>query len=121
MVVFTIVFGTLAKLPLEGVACPILVFAAMLPWQFFANALGKCSNSLIGNANLIAQVYFPRLIVSASSVIVSFADFLISGMIMLALMAWYNFIPSWWILTLWQHCSSKEALHLFAQPNGGDN
>lgn len=100
MVVFTIVFGTLAKLPSEGVPYPILVFAAMLPWQFFANALSECSNSLIGNANLIAKVYFPRLIVPASSVIVSFVDFLISGMILLGLMAWYNFIPSWRILTL---------------------
>lgn len=100
MVVFTIVFGTLAKLPSEGVPYPILVFAAMLPWQFFANALSECSNSLIGNANLISKVYFPRLIVPASSVIVSFVDFLISGMILLGLMAWYNFIPSWRILTL---------------------
>jgi len=100
MVVFSVVFGTLAKLPSEGVPYPILVFAAMLPWQFFANALSECSNSLIGNANLISKVYFPRLIVPASSVIVSFVDFLVSGMIMLGLMAWYNFVPSWRILML---------------------
>jgi lipopolysaccharide transport system permease protein len=100
-IVFTIVFSTLAKLPSEdGAPYPILVFAAMLPWQFFANALTECSNSLINNANLIAKVYFPRLIVPASAVIVSFVDFLISGMILLALMAWYNFVPSWRILTL---------------------
>jgi lipopolysaccharide transport system permease protein len=101
MVVFTVVFGNLANLPSEGNApYPILVFAAMLPWQFFANALAESSNSLIGNANLISKVYFPRLIVPASSVIVSFVDFLISGMILLALMAWYNFVPSWRIVTL---------------------
>jgi len=100
MVVFTIVFGKLAKLPSEGVPYPILVFAAMLPWQFFSNALSGCSNSLISNANLIAKVYFPRLIVPASAVIVSFVDFLISGMILLGLMAWYDFLPSWRILTL---------------------
>jgi lipopolysaccharide transport system permease protein len=101
MVVFTIVFGSLAKLPTEGNApYPILVFSAMLPWQFFANALAECSNSLIGNANLISKVYFPRLIVPASSVIVSFVDFLISGIILLALMVWYNFVPSWRIVTL---------------------
>lgn len=99
MIVFTIVFGTLAKLPSEA-PYPILVFAAMLPWQFFANALSECSNSLISNANLISKVYFPRLIVPTSAVIVSFVDFLISGMILLALMAWYNFVPSWRILTL---------------------
>ena len=62
MIVFTVVFGRLAKLPSEGVPYPILVFAAMLPWQFFANALSECSNSLISNANLLSKVYFPRLI-----------------------------------------------------------
>ncbi|MBD2493022.1 ABC transporter permease [Nostoc sp. FACHB-280] len=99
MVVFTVVFGNLAKLP-SSAPYPILVFAAMLPWQFFANALSDCSNSLIGNANLISKVYFPRLIVPLSSVIVSFVDFMISGTILLALMAWYNFVPDWRILTL---------------------
>ena len=99
MVVFTIVFGNLAKLP-SSAPYPILVFAAMLPWQFFSNALTECSNSLINNANLVSKIYFPRLIVPTSSVIVSFVDFLISGMILLALMAWYNFVPSWRILTL---------------------
>jgi len=100
MVVFTVVFGQLAKLPSQGVPYPILVFSAMLPWQFFANSLSECSNSLIGNANLISKVYFPRLIVPTSAVVVSFVDFLISGIILLALMAWYNFVPSWRILTL---------------------
>ncbi len=100
MIVFTIVFGKLAKLPSEGVPYPILVFAGMLPWQFFANALSECSNSLIFNSNLISKVYFPRLIVPGSAVIVSFVDFLISGMILLALMVWYNFVPDWHILTL---------------------
>ena len=100
MIVFTVVFGNLAKLPSEGVPYPILVFAAMLPWQFFANSLSESSNSLIVNANLVSKVYFPRLIVPASAVIVSFVDFLISGMILLALMAWYNFVPSWRIITI---------------------
>ncbi len=100
MVVFTLVFGNLAKLPSDGAPYPILVFAAMLPWQFFSNALGECSNSLISNANLISKVYFPRLIVPISAVIVSFVDFMISGMILLGLMAWYNFVPGWRILTL---------------------
>jgi len=100
MIVFTVVFGTLAKLPDEGVPYPILVFAAMLPWQFFANSLSECSNSLITNSNLISKVYFPRLIVPTSAVVVSFVDFMISGMILLGLMAWYDFVPSWRILTL---------------------
>ena len=101
MIVFTIVFGKIAKLPSEGDApYAILVFAAMLPWQFFANSLSECSNSLISNSNLIAKVYFPRLIIPTSAVVVSFVDFLISGMILLGLMAWYNFVPSWRIITL---------------------
>jgi len=100
MLVFTLVFGTLAKLPSGGAPYPILVFAAMLPWQFFANALSECSNSLINNANLLSKVYFPRLIVPTSAIIVSFVDFLISGMILLGLMAWYDFVPGWRILTL---------------------
>ncbi|MEQ8538027.1 MAG: ABC transporter permease [Coleofasciculus sp. D1-CHI-01] len=101
MVVFTVVFGKIAKLPSEaGAPYPILVFAAMLPWQFFANSLSECSNSLITNANLISKVYFPRLIVPTSAVIVSFVDFMISGIILLGLMAWYDFVPSWRIMTL---------------------
>ncbi|NES18040.1 MAG: ABC transporter permease [Symploca sp. SIO3E6] len=100
MIVFTVVFGNLAKLPSEGAPYPILVFAGTLPWQFFANSLSQSSNSLINNANLISKVYFPRLIVPSSAVIVSFVDFMISGIILLGLMAWYNFVPSWRIVTL---------------------
>lgn len=100
MVIFTIVFGRLAKLPSEGVPYPILVFAGMLPWQFFSNSLSECSNSLITNSNLISKIYFPRLIVPTSAVVVSFVDFMISGIILLGLMAWYNFVPSWRIVTL---------------------
>jgi lipopolysaccharide transport system permease protein len=100
MVVFTVLFGSLAKLPSGGAPYPILVFSAMLPWQFFANALAECSNSLVANSNLISKVYFPRLIVPTSAVIVSFVDFMISGMILLGLMAWFNFVPTWRILAL---------------------
>lgn len=101
MIVFTIIFGKIAKLPTEGNApYAIMVFAAMLPWQFFSNSLSGCSSSLITNANLVSKVYFPRLIVPTSAVVVSFVDFLISGIILLGLMAWYNFVPSWRIITL---------------------
>ncbi|MGB3309001.1 MAG: ABC transporter permease [Nodosilinea sp.] len=101
MVVFTVVFGRLANLPTEGSApYPILVFSALLPWQFFSNALSECSNSLITNANLISKVYFPRLVVPTSAVIVSFVDFLISGIILLGLLAWYQDIPSWRVVML---------------------
>lgn len=100
MIVFTIVFGRIANLPSDGVPYPILVFTAMLPWLFFSTALSEASNSLIGNANLISKVYFPRLIVPASSVIVCFVDFLISSLILAALMVWYQFMPDWRILFL---------------------
>jgi lipopolysaccharide transport system permease protein len=101
MIVFTVVFSSLAKLPSENnVPYPILIYAALLPWQFFSSALSECSNSLINNANLLSKVYFPRLIVPTSAVIVSFVDFMISGMILVGLMIWYNFIPDWRILTL---------------------
>ena len=100
MVIFVVVFSKLAKLPSEGVPYPILVFAALLPWQFFANAFTEAGNSLISNANMISKVYFPRLVVPASAVIVSFVDFLISGIILVALMLWYGFAVDWRIVTL---------------------
>ena len=100
MVVFVFVFSKLAKLPSDGVPYPILVFAALLPWQFFSNAFTEAGNSLISNANMISKVYFPRLVVPTSAVIVSFVDFLISGVILVGLMIWYGFTPDWRILTL---------------------
>ena len=100
MLVFTLVFSKLAKLPSDGVPYPILVFAALLPWQFFSNALTGAGESLISNASMISKVYFPRLVVPASAVIVSFVDFLISGIILVGLMLWYGFAPSWRILAL---------------------
>lgn len=101
MLVFTVVFGRIAKLPSEGAApYSILVFAAMLPWQFFASSLTESSNSLISNVNLVSKIYFPRLIVPASSVITSFVDFLISFVILVLLMVWYRYTPSWHLVVL---------------------
>lgn len=100
MVVLTVVFGRIAKMPSGDIPYPILVFAAMLPWQFFATSLSEASNSLVGNANLISKVYFPRLIIPAGAVITSMVDFLISFVLLIALMAWYQFIPDWRILML---------------------
>ena len=100
MIVFTIVFGKLAKMDSGNVPYPILVFAAMLPWQFLSNAFSGCSNSLIGNANLISKVYFPRLAIPASAVMVSFVDFFISLFLLFGLMIWYDFWPTWRIVTL---------------------
>lgn len=100
MIVFTVIFGKLAKFPSEGAPYAIMVYAAMLPWQLFANSLSESSSSLIGNANLISKVYFPRLIIPASAVIVSLVDFLISFSILFVLMIWYQFIPDWRMVTI---------------------
>jgi homopolymeric O-antigen transport system permease protein len=94
MIVLTVVFGKLAKLPSGGIPYPILVFCGMLPWQSFASALSESGNSLVSNANLISKVYFPRLIVPASSVITSLLDFLISASLLGVLMLWYSYLPS---------------------------
>jgi lipopolysaccharide transport system permease protein len=100
MVIFTVLFGRIAKMPSNGIPYPILVFAAMLPWQFFANSLSEASNSLIANTNLISKVYFPRLIIPAGSVITSLVDLLISAALMGVLMIWFRFMPDWRLLTL---------------------
>ncbi|MER3434704.1 MAG: phosphate ABC transporter permease [Leptolyngbya sp. ERB_1_1] len=101
MIVFTVIFGNLANLPTQGTTpYPILVLSALLPWQFFASSLAQTSNSLVNNANLISKIYFPRLIVPASAIVVNFVDFLVSGMLLLALMIWYHYVPSWRIITL---------------------
>ena len=101
MLVFTVIFGRIAKLPSEGTApYPLMVFAGMLPWTFFSSGLGEASGSLIGNSSLISKVYFPRLIVPIAAVVVAFADFLIAFTILLAMMAWYRFAPGWQIMAL---------------------
>ena len=100
MIVFTIVFGRLAKFPSEGVPYPILVYAAMLPWQFFSTSFSDASNSLLNNSNMLTKIYFPRLIIPVSTVIVNLVDFLISFLILIGLMIWYHFVPSWNIIYL---------------------
>jgi lipopolysaccharide transport system permease protein len=100
MIVFTIIFGKLAKLPSDGIPYPLLSFTALLPWQFFSNALTESSNSLVANANMISKIYFPRLVIPASAVISGIVDFLLCFVILLALMLWYGVIPSYHILWL---------------------
>jgi lipopolysaccharide transport system permease protein len=101
MLIFAVVFGRIAKLPSVGAApYTVLVFAGMLPWFLFSTILGEASNSLIGNANLISKVYFPRLIVPSSSAVVALVDFAINLAILAALMGWYEYAPSWRIILL---------------------
>jgi len=101
MVIFTIVFGRLANLPSDG-ATPysLMVFAGMLPWFLLSTILSDASNSLIGNANLIGKVYFPRIIIPSSSAVVALVDLTINMLILFGLMAWYGFMPGWQIIFL---------------------
>lgn len=100
MMIFTFVFGQIAKFPSEGVKYPVLVFAGLLPWQFFASGLTEASNSLIGNERLISKVYFPRMIIPAASVITSLVDFLISLGLMFILLIWFGVVPSVYLVFL---------------------
>ena len=93
MIVLTVVFGKLGKMPSGGVPYPLLVFCGILPWQFFATAMAESGNSLVMNSNLISKVYFPRLVITVSSVITSFVDFLISAAFLVLLMTWYRYAP----------------------------
>jgi lipopolysaccharide transport system permease protein len=101
MIIFTIVFGKIARLPSDGsVPYPVLVFAGMLPWLLFSSILSEASGSLIGNANLISKVYFPRLIIPVSAAVVAFVDFAINLAILAAMMIWAGLVPGWQIIFL---------------------
>ena len=101
MIVMTIVFSRVAKLNSEGDSpYAVMVIAGMLPWQFFSTALSQSSQSLVANAALVSKVYFPRMIIPAASVVTSFVDLLIGFGILIAMMVWFRFVPSWRIVTL---------------------
>jgi lipopolysaccharide transport system permease protein len=100
MLILTVVFGRLSKMPSGGVPYPLLVLCGMLPWNFFSIAISDSGNSLVMNSGLISKIYFPRLIMAVSSVITSFVDFLISALFMVGLMFWYRFVPPASILLL---------------------
>jgi lipopolysaccharide transport system permease protein len=99
MVIF-VMFRRLAGLAHTGVPDPILVFAAVLPWQLFSSALAESSSSLIGNANLITKVYFPRLIIPSAAVATSMVEFLITLALLVLIMVWYGFVPGWQLIVL---------------------
>lgn len=101
MVVFSVIFGQIAKLPADGsVPYPIMVFAGMMPWFLFSGVLSEASGSMIGNANLISKVYFPRLVVPAATAVVALVDFGINFLMLAVLMAWFGFLPNWQIVFL---------------------
>jgi lipopolysaccharide transport system permease protein len=100
MLVFTVIFKKLAGFPSDGVPYQIFVYVAMLPWQFFSTSFTDASNSLIGNANMLTKIYFPRVIIPTSTVMVNLVDFLLSFVLLIGLMLWFHFTPSWTIITL---------------------
>ena len=100
MVVFSLFFGKLAKMPSDGIPYPIFAYAALVPWTFFANGLNQSSNSLVGSANLIKKVYFPRLVVPISSVISGLVDFVLAFIVLLGMMLFYDIYPTMNILWL---------------------
>lgn len=100
MLVFSLFFGRLAHMPSEGVPYPIFTFAALVPWTFFANGLTQSSNSLVGSANLITKVYFPRLIVPVATVLSGVIDFVLAFVVLLVMMGYYHIVPSPTVLWL---------------------
>lgn len=100
MAILTVIFGRIAKLPSGDTPYPILVYVGMLPWHFFSNTLSLSGNSLINNRNMITKVYFPRIIIPSTAMVVSLVDFLISFAILVCLMLWYGFWPNWKVIVL---------------------
>ena len=100
MIIFTVIFGRLAKLPSEDVPYPLFSFAALLPWQLFSGSLQHAGTSVVANANLLSKIYFPRLVIPLASVITALVDFAIAFVVLLALMVWYGQPLTWAVLTL---------------------
>lgn len=100
MMVFTFVFGRIAQLPSEGAPYALLVFSGMVPWFFFASSVSESSGSLVANANLLSKVYFPRILIPLSSILVAAVDFLIAMGLLIVLMVFFDVLPSWRLLTL---------------------
>ena len=100
MILFTVIFGYLARIPSDGLPYPLFAYTALLPWTYFSQALTRSGGGLVGNANLISKVYFPRLIIPLSSVVVPVVDLLLCFVILLGLMIWYGVAPTWGVLAL---------------------
>lgn len=100
VVIFTVIFGRFAKIPSDGYPYAVFTFAALLPWTYFAQAISRTGSSLIGDANLIRKIYFPRLIIPISATLAPLVDFVIAFVLLLAVMAWFHITPTWGILAL---------------------
>ena len=100
VVIFTVIFGKFAKMPSDGLPYPIFAYAAIIPWTYFARSVERGGNSLVSEGNLIKKIYFPRLIIPISSTMAGLLDFLISFGVLLGMMGWYGFVPTWNVLIL---------------------
>jgi len=100
MVVFTVIFGNFAKIPSDGLPYAIFSYTALLPWNYFSQAIARSGNSLVGDSNLIRKVYFPRLIIPLASVSSPLVDFFVSFLVLLAMLAWFGITPGWGVLVL---------------------
>jgi len=100
MVIFTVIFGNLAKIPSDGFPYPIFAFTALLPWNYFASALNRCTASVVSDAHLISKVYFPRLIIPLASAVTPIVDFFWSFLVLLGMIVWFGIAPTWGVLAL---------------------
>ena len=98
--IFTLIFGNFVKVPSDGMPYAVFVYTALLPWMYFSSALSRSGTSLVGNANLITKVYFPRLLIPIASVMAPAVDFLFAFVVLLGLIAWYGIVPVWGVVTL---------------------
>src|SRR5919106_6532068 len=100
MAIFTAVFGTFAKIPSDGLPYPIFAYSALLPWNLFASSLSRGGESVVGNAQLISKIYFPRLLLPLSGILSPIVDFAISFVILVIMMTWFDILPTWGVLAL---------------------
>jgi lipopolysaccharide transport system permease protein len=100
MIIFTVVFGRFAQIPSDGLPYPVFVFSALLPWNLFASSLNRGTTSVVGNAQLVSKIYFPRLILPISGVLSPLVDFAVAFVILVGMMIWYRTLPNWGILAL---------------------
>jgi lipopolysaccharide transport system permease protein len=100
MIIFTVVFGNLAKIPSDGIPYPVFAFSALLPWSYFSQALARVSSSVVNSAPLVTKVYFPRLLIPVAASLSPLVDLFFTFMVLAALMAWFGIVPTWGLLAL---------------------
>lgn len=100
MAIFTVVFGSFVKIPSDGLPYAVFAYTALVPWAYFSQALSRSGTSLVGNANLITKVYFPRLLIPLTSVMAPAVDFLFAFLVLLGLIVWFGIVPTWGLLAL---------------------